>query len=227
MNRWRSKKCAMLGRVARSSPPSRITKITDPFGRTATIAYDAQGRVQSITDLLGLPSQVTYSTSDIVATVTTPYGVTRITTGEDGIKRWAELTDPMGGRERVQYGAAVVYDDPLNTLPQGMAILNELSHHNTLYWDKVAMAKAPGDPASATDYSWMRKAGVSVAVPQAIKKPLERRVWYNYYGGGSTDEGTVRQVGRRARAGRWDDAAHEVGLQHAGADYEAHRSPWP
>jgi YD repeat-containing protein len=181
------------------SDPLKITKITDPFGRTATFAYDASGRVQSITDLLGLESQFAYGTSDIIGTVTTPYGVTRITTGEDGIKRWAELTDPTGGRERVQYGAAVVYEDPPNTLPQGMLAHNELSHHNTLYWDKVAMAKAPGEPTSATDYSWMRKAGVSVAVPQAIKKPLENRVWYNYYGGGSTDEGTVRKVSAEGR----------------------------
>ena len=72
--------------------------------------------------------------------------------------------------------------------------VSELSHHNTLYWGKLAMAIAPGDPASATDYSWMRKAGVTVAVPQAIKKPLENRVWYNYQGGGATGEGTVRRV---------------------------------
>ena len=181
------------------SDPLKITKITDPFNRTATFAYDVDGRLQSITDLLGLQSAFTYGTSDTIATVTTPYGVTRITTGEDGIKRWAEITDPMGGRERVQYGAAVVAEDPLNTLPQGMAVSNELSHHNTLYWDKVAMAKAPGDPASAIDYSWMRKANVSVAAMQAIKRPLENRVWYNYQGGSATEEGTVRKVSAQGR----------------------------
>jgi YD repeat-containing protein len=182
-----------------ASDPLKITKITDPFGRTATLAYDSDGRLQSMTDLLGLQSQFTYGTNDAIATVTTPYGVTRVTWGEDSIKRWAEVTDPTGGRERVQYGAAVVASDPVNTLPQGMLIDNELSHHNTLYWNKVAMAKAPGDPASATDYSWMRKAGVSVAVPQAIKKPLENRVWYNYHGGSATSEGTVRKVSAEGR----------------------------
>ena len=39
-------------------------KITDPFGRFATLAYDGTGRLSSITDVLGIQSSFTYSATD-------------------------------------------------------------------------------------------------------------------------------------------------------------------
>lgn len=180
------------------SDPLKITEVEDPFGRTATFEYDSSGRLARITDILGIQSSFTYGSNDIVSTLTTPYGETRFTTGEHGLVRWAEMIDPTGGRERVQYGAGLVYSEPTNVLPTGMLIDNAaINHHNTLYWDRVAMAKAPGDPAAATDYHWaLVSSGLyqSSAVPLSIKKPLENRVWFNYHGGTAQNEGTVRKV---------------------------------
>jgi YD repeat-containing protein len=34
----------------------RITEVTDPFGRSATLTYTAQGQLASITDVIGITS---------------------------------------------------------------------------------------------------------------------------------------------------------------------------
>ena len=178
--------------------PLKITKVTDPFGRYATFEYDASGRLYRVTDVLGLASSVTYGLSDLVKTLTTPYGTNSFTAGEAGLSRWAEMTDPVGGKERVQYATGPVWSEPTSEVPTGMSTANTaLNHHNTLYWNKNAMAAATIDATTATDYHWALKQDgsyVAVAVPLSIKKPLENRVWYNYHGGGSTREGTIRKV---------------------------------
>jgi YD repeat-containing protein len=181
-----------------ASDPLKITKVTDPFGRVATFTYDTAGRLQSLTDVLGLTSTFAYGANDVITAMTTPYGTTTMTVGEDGVQRWAELTDPLGGKERVFYSWGITYSEPSTLVPTGMQTHNaSLDHHNTLYWDKRAMAVAPGEPASATDYHWaIVSSGLSqaAAVPLSVKRPLENRVWYNYQGGGATTEGTVRRV---------------------------------
>jgi RHS repeat-associated protein len=179
------------------SDPLKITKVTDPFGRFARFEYDTSGRLYRITDVLGLVSTMTYGPSDIVKTLTTPYGTTTFTAGESGLVRWAELTDPLGGKQRVHYGGYVTASEPSNLVPTGMLTNNgNINHHNTLHWDTRAMAVAPGDPASATDYNWaLVQSGAyqAVAVPLSIKRPIESRVWYNYHGGSSNREGTIRK----------------------------------
>lgn len=180
------------------SDPLKITKVTDPFGRFATFTYDASGRLQQISDVLGLTSSVTYGLSDLVKTLTTPYGTTTITAGEAGLTRWAEVTDPLGGKERAQYTHGLVATEPTSQVPVGMSTANYgLNEHNTLYWDKNAMASGTIDATTATDYLWALKQDgsyVAVAVPLSVKKPLENRVWFNYHGGASTREGTIRQL---------------------------------
>jgi RHS repeat-associated protein len=192
--------------------PLKITRVTDPFGRFATFEYDGAGRLQRITDVLGLQSSFTYATNDIVKTLTTPHGTSTFTTLEKGITRWAELTDPLGGKERVQYGFGLTFSDPSALVPTGMSNVNShLDHHNTLYWDKRAMAVAPGEASSATDYHWaLVQSGAyqAAAVPLSIKRPLENRVWYTYQGPESTREGTVRKVKAQGRV--LDDGTSQV-----------------
>jgi RHS repeat-associated protein len=177
--------------------PLKITTVTDPFGRFARFEYDSSGRLYRITDVLGLTSSMTYGASDIVKALTTPYGTTSFTAGESGLVRWAEMTDPVGGKQRVHYGGYVTSSEPSNLVPTGMLTNNgNINHHNTLYWDTRAMAVAPGDPASAIDYNWaLVQSGAyqAASVPLSVKRPLESRVWYNYQGGSSNREGTVRK----------------------------------
>jgi len=192
-----------------NADPLKITAVTDPFGRTATLTYDANGRLASITDIIGLTSSFTYGSSDVIRTVTTPYGTTTVTWGEADLKRWVEYADPLGGRERVEYGGHGNY--PSDPLPTGMPAQQQDSTRNTSYWDKRAMATAPGDPASATDYFWaLSRSGVAIAanVPLSIKRPLENRVFYSYVGGGSDNEGTLRRIAAIGRV--LDDGTSQV-----------------
>jgi YD repeat-containing protein len=56
--------------------PLLITKITDPFGRSAALTYDSGYRLSSITDIIGITSSFTYDANSLVNSLTTPYGTT-------------------------------------------------------------------------------------------------------------------------------------------------------
>jgi YD repeat-containing protein len=53
-----------------------IIKVTDAFGRAATMNYSGTGDLTNITDVSGLSSSLTYDTNDWPLTLTTPYGTT-------------------------------------------------------------------------------------------------------------------------------------------------------
>jgi RHS repeat-associated protein len=166
----------------------RITRVTDPFGRYASFDYDGAGRLAHITDVLGLQSGFTYDGGDFVTALTTPYGTTRFVKGENGLDRWLEITDPLGGKERVEYkaNAAIAATDPAGRVPAGIGVTNNfLNYRNTFYWNKRAMAFAPRDPASAHVYHWLHTSGPlnqSSGTLESQKRPLEGRTWYRYPG---------------------------------------------
>src|SRR5207302_4108643 len=85
--------------------PLKITKITEPFptGRSATFAY-TNGQLTTITDEIGIQSQFHYvPAGTCIDSLTTPYGTSAFATGQSGSNRWLEMTDPLGGKERVEY----------------------------------------------------------------------------------------------------------------------------
>ena len=55
-----------------ATDPLKITKVTDPFSRFATIDYDEDGRLTRITDVIGLESEFAYGTTDFIRELTTP-----------------------------------------------------------------------------------------------------------------------------------------------------------
>ena len=59
-----------------SADPNLLTKVTDPFGRFATLTYDGMGRLTGITDVAGLPSTFSCGHGDFIVSMTTPYGTT-------------------------------------------------------------------------------------------------------------------------------------------------------
>ncbi|MBY0492842.1 MAG: hypothetical protein K2Y23_01385 [Cyanobacteria bacterium] len=175
-----------------------LTKVTDPFGRFATLGYDAQGRLTSITDAAGMTSTFAYGANDFIVAMTTPYGTTTFRQDSDpsSLNRLIEATDPVGGRERLEFhfeetslSATVSSSD----VPTGFSASNANLHMwNTFYWDKLAMAQHPGDLTKAVLTNWMLASdsvyghGMSVPVPHSVKKPLENRVWYRYPGQSAT-----------------------------------------
>ena len=81
----------------------KVSRVDDPFGRSAFFSYNAAGELVSVTDVIGLQSQFGYASGDIVNSMTTPYGSTTFTRGQSSpLDRWIEVTDPLGGKERVE-----------------------------------------------------------------------------------------------------------------------------
>lgn len=189
------------------SDPLKITKVTDPFGRIATLQYNANGQLWKITDTIGLVSEFSYGSGDFINRLTTPYGNTNFVMEEEYGHRVLEIEDPQGAKERFEYisgGSPGIPDsDPANTVPSGMSTYNAiLTARNTFYWDKRAMAEAPGDYTKArithwlhTDYDW----NVVSDVPESSKQPLENRVWNEYPGNGGIRTGTSNKPSKIGR----------------------------
>jgi RHS repeat-associated protein len=173
--------------------PTRITSVTDPFGRTASLTYN-DDRIASVTDAVGMTSSFRYGASDFMTILTTPYGDTHFATGlsadQFGNAFYMEVTDPMGAKERVEYHnsptAGVPNPDPIGQPAAfgGPDLNSGLNTGVSLYWDKRAMAQG-GQVSQAKIIDWLWSnvdAGASVAIKRAEKKPLENRVWYKYPG---------------------------------------------
>jgi len=175
-----------------SSNPLLVTKITDPFGRSAEFAYDSIGRLAQITDILGLKSQFTYDSSSLIDAMTTPYGTTTFTYGENGTYRFLTATDPLGHTERLEWDQPapdppIPFYVPTNLVPVG--IINPFNEYitgrDTFYWDKHAYAVAAGNYAMARLRHWMHLSLDTNEMYHAIESyqyPLENRVWMNYPG---------------------------------------------
>jgi len=166
--------------------PLKVTKVTDPFGRFATFQY-LSGNLSIITDEIGIQSQFTYSRgTDSIDSLTTPYGTTQFASGENGSNRWIEMTDPVGGKERVEYrdnAPGIASSDPV--APNATGISNSgLDVANTFYWDKKAMAVAPGDYTQAKITHWLYNADGSLSgIPSSEKAALENLVYLRWPAG--------------------------------------------
>ena len=175
-----------------------ISKVTDPFGRSATFHYNQNsGLLESITDILGITSTFTYGlsdagTMDFITSMTTPYGTTTFAEGAthdaNGNKRWLMATDPLGQQEREEYqdtSAVISASDPAAIVPAGLGLTdNYLQYRNTFYWDKKAMQLYPGDYTKARLQHWLHTDDYSTCAgtEESTKDPLESRVWMTYAG---------------------------------------------
>lgn len=167
----------------------KITKVTDPFGRSASFQYDGSGRLSKITDMIGIVSSFVYDGGEFINQMNTPYGATKFVYEEGtDAHRTLETQFSLGEKEKVEY---IVTTDvvPMSevTTPTDMDIWNNwLVYRNTYYWDKKAMRVAPDDHTKAHIYHWHHgdyltgENGVASPLLESEKAPLENRVWYNY-----------------------------------------------
>lgn len=156
--------------------PLKITKVTDPFERTATFEYNAAGQLAKITDVVGITSAFSYGPTtqspdlpaDFVNALTTPYGTHHYTTGQDSDGLWVEAEDPLGNHERMEFKRHPVVSAHQDPLPPGFTTMKP---GGSLYWSKRAMAVAPGDYNQARYTRWMigRDGEGSVDYPFALK----------------------------------------------------------
>jgi RHS repeat-associated protein len=179
------------------SDPLKITKVTEPFptGRYAAFAYNGNGQLTTITDEIGIQSIFTYSTDGLnfITSLQTPYGTSTFTTGQNGSNRWIEMTDPIGGKERVEYrdnAPGISGSDsaaPAGTTNSGLDVAN------TFYWDKKAIEMYPPvngvyDYSKARVIHWAYNSdGTISGIVASEKAPLENRVWSAYTGQSDTN----------------------------------------
>jgi RHS repeat-associated protein len=173
-----------------TSDPLKVTKITDPFGRSALFEYSSLGQLTRITDVIGMRSEMGYSQSDFIESLTTPYGTTlfSVTSGVNGHTDYGiAATDPLGATERLDWvliNPNVPASDPPASVPTGFASMNNgLANYTAYYWDKRAWSLYPGDytKARATRWNFAGPSGIADSIG-AEKMPLEGRVWYSYAG---------------------------------------------
>ncbi|MGO8765031.1 MAG: RHS repeat domain-containing protein [Limisphaerales bacterium] len=122
--------------------------------------------------------------------------------GDDGNVRWLEATDPQGGTSRAEFNQSddigIPNSDPGPLVPRSSTgnfyTRNYILYgRNTFYWDKKAMAEAPGDYSKARLYHWLHNADLASAEGclESVKEPLENRVWFNYPGQDSSSAGAT------------------------------------
>ena len=169
-----------------------VKRATDPFGRYATFDYDASGMLTNITDVLGLSSGFSYAADETLRTMTTGYGVTSFSVGVVNNNHFVAVTEPDGERQRVEQGngqtPGIAFSEPASLLPAGILPFNSyLDGRDTYYWDRKAMAEAPGDYTRARIYHFMHQ-DINTRSPilESVKQPLETRVWFNYQGQNSS-----------------------------------------
>jgi RHS repeat-associated protein len=196
----------------------KVSKITDPFGREAHFSYNAGGQLITITDAIGIQSHFAYATGDTLTSMSTPYGTTQFAAvPRTAVERSIEVTDPLGGKERVDslVSAPDIHDDPPATVPaQYITVGGEqvrfwtynqfMNARNTYYWDKKRMLDAPGDYTKTKVFRFLHARQYNLKSPtlEAVKEPLENRVWFNYPGqdaNGPNLEGTIDEPNRVAR----------------------------
>jgi YD repeat-containing protein len=175
--------------------PFLVGQVTDPFGRSATLTYNGHGNLASITDIIGITSSFGYDANLLVNSMTTPYGTTTFAytaPGASGPPRFAEITDPMGFKEREEWlepSSAIPGSDPVATVPTGMPLAltnNYLQFRNSFHWDKEAYVSAGCTPSGGCDYTKARLRHFTHVIGMNIKntslesekQPLENRVWY-------------------------------------------------
>ena len=75
-----------------------------------------------------------------------------------------------------------------------MSTHNEfLEFRNTYYWDQQGCAFAYGDYTKARIYHWLHSADMNspVGILESTKAPLEGRVWHDYAGQATSDQGSI------------------------------------
>lgn len=171
-----------------SGQPLLVSRVSDDFGRSTTLAYDSAGRLAGITDALGLTSRLAYDSGANLTALTTPYGTTRFETGQQGQRRWINVTDANGHVSRMEFNQSVPgvpYSE--SQVPSGIKAFNQyLNSRDSFFWDAYAYEQAADDYSKAVIYHWAHLtngnslSSVTADTLESLKYPLENRLWFNY-----------------------------------------------
>jgi YD repeat-containing protein len=129
-------------------------------------------------------------------------------TGQSGTNAWIEMTDPLGGKERIEFlDNAPGINGSETTAPSTSGITNSgLNVANSFYWDKKTIHDYPPvggvyDYTKAHITHWTYNSdGTLSGVAGSEKAPLESRVWYTYLG--QTDSNHAGAIGSPSQVAR-------------------------
>jgi len=196
-----------------------LISITDVMGMTSQMAYNTAPQTNSIFiqippgeleyfNIVGASDGDTVSnggggfsdiavSGDLIQSLTTPYGTTQFTYGDDGVgygsgsiayNPYIEITDPLQEKEKAEYiqapdGTAYTSATPP---PGGLGPDPYQNSRNTYLWNKKAMTDDPNDPASAKVYHWLHSTEGTTEqmapIIENLKNPNESLIWYVYPG---------------------------------------------
>lgn len=171
--------------------PYRITSVTDPYGRVASLTYHASGKLASTTDTIEIKSEFFYEGDLELNKLKTPYGETLFETVLLNTKRQVTITDPKGFRSRYETvswePAAAGLPDGLtaqeNVNPEVAVATTDYSTRVTYHWSEKQMYFHEGDYSKATQYFWMRSpvsSYVATEVLKAVRKPFVNMTFFKY-----------------------------------------------
>ena len=161
--------------------PLKITSISDPYGRTARLTYDA-GRLSSITDVIDITSSFTYRSDGFVEKLTTPYGDTTFRFETVGSSRTLTVRRPNGDHQRWRHylfagPAEVVAARASYLTPSDPLVRKDLfGPQTTFYWDRKAFHYHENDVTKAVATRYLfdnRNSFRTVNVAAAVKQPLD------------------------------------------------------
>jgi YD repeat-containing protein len=125
-----------------------ISQVTDPYGRSASFAYDSKGHLTNITDVASISSSFTYNSGDLVTNLATPYGNTGFTVNSGLDSRSVLVTQPDGGHQLYLYQSSTPGLAVTNQLPDTSPFSNtfdntNLDLRNSFYWGPRQYAALP------------------------------------------------------------------------------------
>ncbi len=175
-----------------ANDPLKVTKITDPFGRSASFVY-VDGKLVSGTDALDITSNYSYGSGDFINTLQTPYGTTHFTFSgtTNNAVRWIEATDSEGHTSRVEFRQNAPGISPQEAVVPVMSRRlnnNHLQWRNTFVWNAHQYALAKNGTtfdytkAKIIHYLHTPNYADTSSIVESIKEPNENRVWYLYAG---------------------------------------------
>ena len=202
----------LSGVTSNTDYTNQITRIVDPFGRSAILQYAKVERsvtgycgggvgdcpfyyynydLTNITDVAGISSQFGYDPSGSwVTNLVTPYGSTRFNWMSRGPGDYAiEITDPEGDTERIEFAPYGIGSQEVELWQRPQGMRTDGSSYAVAHWGKKAFAESYKDGAMDGAMLYLFQSSETLAsagrVLMGVKPPLESVMWFNYPGQGA------------------------------------------
>ncbi len=183
-----------------AADPLKLTRVTDPLGRTTRFHYNAQGKVETIESPNGVKSLLGFGplpggprvAEDFLSRLETPASALSFAGGEEvsgGVHlRWLEARKPTGERQRLESAAGMAYavpPEPNPKAPEVPEILSPLrfTFRESFFWDSLKPGQAKPAYPQAHHLMWGHgPGGFSSGILVSEKKASSPRRWFSHAG---------------------------------------------